>query len=145
MSLKQIATALVVNTKQFQQEKRSSIQNLETRMSKLATTVGKLESRDSGKLPPQSIINPKQNVNAVTLRSGKQLKELVKLIPNNVVEEEIEKEDDGSRCWNFLWAVIDCVGFIHGFKIGLKSTIRDIRPCRAIFLIMGILMGGSII
>ena len=32
-----------------------------------------MQSRDSGKLPSQTIVNPRENVNAITLRSGKQL------------------------------------------------------------------------
>ena len=56
---------------QFQKETRASIQNLENQMGQLATSVSKLESQ--GKLPFQTIVNPRQNVSAVSLRSGKEL------------------------------------------------------------------------
>ncbi|XP_043812729.1 uncharacterized protein LOC122723696 [Manihot esculenta] len=71
MSLEDIVQSLANSTLAFQQETKSSIQNLENQMSQLATSVSKLESQ--GKLSSQTIPNPKQNVSAITLRSGKQL------------------------------------------------------------------------
>ncbi|KAL0288189.1 UNVERIFIED_CONTAM: hypothetical protein Sangu_2667600 [Sesamum angustifolium] len=62
---------LVANTQQFQQETRASIQNLESQVSQLAFSVSRLESQ--GKLPSQTIINPKQNVSAITMCSEKEL------------------------------------------------------------------------
>ena len=43
-------------------------------MGQRITTINQLQSRDSGKLPSQTIVNPRENANAITLRSGKQLK-----------------------------------------------------------------------
>ncbi|XP_010245878.1 PREDICTED: uncharacterized protein LOC104589313 [Nelumbo nucifera] len=71
MSLDEIVKALATNTQQFQQETRTSIQNLENQVSQLATAVSRLESQGSRKLPSQTIVNPKQN--ASTLRNGKEL------------------------------------------------------------------------
>ncbi|KAL2232428.1 UNVERIFIED_CONTAM: hypothetical protein Sindi_1422800 [Sesamum indicum] len=62
-------------TQQFQQQTQTSIQNLKSQISQLASSVGKLESQ--GKLPSQSVINPRQNASAITLRSGKELQEHV--------------------------------------------------------------------
>ncbi|KAL2232540.1 UNVERIFIED_CONTAM: Retrovirus-related Pol polyprotein from transposon 17.6 [Sesamum indicum] len=59
----------------FQQQTQTSIQNLESQISQLASSVGKLESQ--GKLPSQSVINPRQNASAIVLRSGKELQEHV--------------------------------------------------------------------
>ena len=59
---------------QFQQETKASMLNLENQMSQLATTVGKLENQNSGRFPSQPEVNPKQNVSAITLQSGKELK-----------------------------------------------------------------------
>ncbi|XP_031095193.1 uncharacterized protein LOC115999484 [Ipomoea triloba] len=96
MSLEDIVKSLAINTQQFQQqtqqfqqETRTSIQHLESQMSQLASTVSRLESQ--GKLPSQTIVNPKQNVSAITLRSGKELPEhtQVRKTPNR---EETEKE-----------------------------------------------------
>ena len=71
MSLEDIVQSLATNIQQFQQETRSSIQNLENQVSQLATSLNKLESQ--GKLPSQTVVNQKENVSAITLRSGKEL------------------------------------------------------------------------
>ncbi|KAL0389292.1 UNVERIFIED_CONTAM: hypothetical protein Scaly_0286300 [Sesamum calycinum] len=70
-SLEDMMKILVANTQQFQQETRASIQNLESQVSQLASSVSRLESQ--GKLPSQTIINPKQNVSAITMCSEKEL------------------------------------------------------------------------
>ncbi|XP_024046444.1 uncharacterized protein LOC112100833 [Citrus clementina] len=70
----------------------ASIQNLENQMSQLATTVSRLESQVLGRLPSQSEVNPKQNVSAVILRSGKELQEPSKKV-TKYVEDELEKNE----------------------------------------------------
>ena len=60
--------------------------NLENKMSQLSTTVGKLESQNSGCLPSQPEVNPKQNVSTIMLRSGKELKEPAKRAQNLQVQ-----------------------------------------------------------
>ncbi|KAL0320284.1 UNVERIFIED_CONTAM: hypothetical protein Sradi_5289900 [Sesamum radiatum] len=55
----------------LENQTRASIHNLESQVSQLASSVSRLESR--GKLPSQTIINPKQNVSAITLCSEKEL------------------------------------------------------------------------
>ncbi|KAL0386479.1 UNVERIFIED_CONTAM: hypothetical protein Slati_4600100 [Sesamum latifolium] len=81
-SLEDMMKTSITNTQQFQQDTRTciqnlenqtrvSIQNLESQVSQLASSVSRLESRDM--LPSQTIINPKQNVNAITLCSEKEL------------------------------------------------------------------------
>ncbi|KAK4383928.1 hypothetical protein Sango_3107300 [Sesamum angolense] len=61
------------SVQQFQLSTQTSIQNLESQLSQLASSVSKLESQ--GKLPSQTVINPKQNASAIVLRSGKELQE----------------------------------------------------------------------
>ena len=56
----------------FQQETRSSINNLEKQMRQVASSVEKLKAQINGKLPSQAL-NPKENVSVITLRSGKEL------------------------------------------------------------------------
>ncbi|XP_031108716.1 uncharacterized protein LOC116013208 [Ipomoea triloba] len=104
MSLEDIVKSLAINTQQFQrdtqqfqqqtqqfqQETRTSIQHLESQMSQLASTVSRLESQ--GKLPSQPIVNPKQNVSAITLRSGKGLEEHTQVRKTFNQDEETEKE-----------------------------------------------------
>ncbi|XP_021744944.1 uncharacterized protein LOC110710909 [Chenopodium quinoa] len=50
-------------------------QNLESQVSQISSAVSRLEAKDSGKLPSQTELNPKQQANAITLRNGKELKE----------------------------------------------------------------------
>jgi hypothetical protein len=71
----------------FQQETRSSIHNLEKQMGQVASNVGKLKAQMNGKLPSQAL-NPKENVSAIMLRSGKELEEQ----RSKQIEMEEEKE-----------------------------------------------------
>ena len=61
-------------------------------MSPLVTTVSRLESQVLGRLLSQSEVNPKQNVSAVILRSGKELQEPSKKV-TEYVEDELEKNE----------------------------------------------------
>jgi len=72
MYLEEIVKSLAINTQMFQQETRVSIQNLETQISHLASSVRNIET-NRGKLPSQLEINPRQNASAMTLRSGKEV------------------------------------------------------------------------
>ena len=49
----------------------SNISELKEQISKLTTSVNKLENR--GKLPSQPDVNPRQNASAIALRSGKEI------------------------------------------------------------------------
>ncbi|XP_073275456.1 uncharacterized protein [Primulina huaijiensis] len=62
MSLDGIVKALAENTQKFQQETRASIQNLGTQITQISTSVSKLEAQNSGKLPSQTVVNPKMQV-----------------------------------------------------------------------------------
>jgi len=73
MSLDEIVKALANNTQQFQQETKNSIQNIERQIGQLASSVSKLEAQGSGKLPSQTIMNPRENASAILLRSGKEV------------------------------------------------------------------------
>ena len=88
MSLEDIVKSLATNTHLFQQETRASIQNLETQVSQLATSLGKMEA-NKGKLPAQPEVNPRENANAIVLRSGK---EVQTSSPRLTVPKEIRKE-----------------------------------------------------
>jgi len=79
------------NVMSFQQETRSSIHNLEKQMGQVASSVGKLEAQMNGKLPSQTL-NPKENVSAIMLRSGKELEEKRSKQIEMEEEEEIENE-----------------------------------------------------
>ncbi|XP_073131674.1 uncharacterized protein [Henckelia pumila] len=82
---------------QHPQETRASIQKLNTQMGQLATAVNMLEALNSNSLPSQTVVNPRENVSAITLRSGKELKvneEVVKEPVQNKDEQESKVEED---------------------------------------------------
>ena len=58
-------------TQQFQQQTKEDIQDLRSQISQLVTSMNKLENQ--GKLPSQPTVNPRQDVNAINLRSGKEI------------------------------------------------------------------------
>jgi PIN domain nuclease of toxin-antitoxin system len=72
MPLENIVKSLATNTQTFQQETGASIQNLKNQISLLASSVYKIES-NKGRLPSQAKINPKKNISAMILRSGKEV------------------------------------------------------------------------
>ncbi|XP_074300457.1 uncharacterized protein LOC141631725 [Silene latifolia] len=78
------------NQVQFQQETKASIQNLENQFGQMSSDLGRLEARDSGKLPSQTIPNPKPNASAMTLRSGKELQGSKAKISEIIEQEEEE-------------------------------------------------------
>ena len=57
----------------FNKKTKASIRNLEAQMGQMAATLSQIQARDSGKLLSQTIVNPRENANAITLRIGKQL------------------------------------------------------------------------
>ncbi|XP_075473857.1 uncharacterized protein LOC142504900 [Primulina tabacum] len=98
MSLDEIVKALAENTQKFQQETRASIQILGTQITQIATSVSKLEAQNSGKLPSQTVVNPKENASAMILRSGKEIDQKntspTKDTEEKGTAEEIEGEFD---------------------------------------------------
>ena len=67
--MKQMATKNI----QFQQNMGATIQDLQTLIGQLATTINLLQQQGSSNIPAQQIINPKGNVSVITLRSGREL------------------------------------------------------------------------
>ncbi|XP_074298219.1 uncharacterized protein LOC141629046 [Silene latifolia] len=78
---------------QNQKENKASIQNIETQLGQMATTINRLEAKDSNVLPSQTVVNPK-NVSAISLRNGRQLVEAekVKRKDKEPVIHEVEEE-----------------------------------------------------
>ncbi|KAG8478058.1 hypothetical protein CXB51_027365 [Gossypium anomalum] len=70
-SLETIVERLANSTEKFQLKTEMHLQELDKQVSKLALTVSRLESQ--GKLPSQTEPNPRHNVSAITLKSGKGL------------------------------------------------------------------------
>eukprot|EP00257_Ricinus_communis_P025962 XP_025013376.1 uncharacterized protein LOC107261380 [Ricinus communis] len=73
------------------QGNESKYSNLEAQVGQLASSLSKLESQ--GKLPSQTIVNPRHNASVITLRSGKELKEFDDAKRHGqALEEGVEKE-----------------------------------------------------
>jgi hypothetical protein len=103
MSLEDIVKSLATNTLQFQQETRASIQSLDNQMGQMATAISQLEAQSSGKLPSQTVVNPRENASAIVLRSGKEVEIPVKAAPtsskqekekNVVADKNVPNDDD---------------------------------------------------
>ncbi|XP_022875745.1 uncharacterized protein LOC111394216 [Olea europaea var. sylvestris] len=95
MSLEDIVKSLATNTlqfqqetKQFQQEARANIKSLDNQMREMATGINGLEAQGSGKLPSRTIVNPRENACAITLRSGKEVEILVKIVPTSSKQQK---------------------------------------------------------
>ena len=54
--------------------------------------MNKLEAKESDKLPSQTELNPRQNVNAITLRSGKKLEAQAENRENRKSEVAVKEE-----------------------------------------------------
>ena len=75
-------------TKQFLQEARANIQNLDNQMGQMATAISRLEAQSSGKLPFQTVVNPRENPSAIVLRSGKEVEIPIKAVPALLKQEK---------------------------------------------------------
>ncbi|KAK9691281.1 hypothetical protein RND81_09G186900 [Saponaria officinalis] len=101
MSTEDMIRALVNNQTRFQQETQNIIKNLENQVDQLATSISRLEAKDSGVLTSTTMTNPEANVSAVSLRNGRQLVELEKkknssteVVNNKEEKVSVEKVDD---------------------------------------------------
>ncbi|KAF1881774.1 hypothetical protein Lal_00014523 [Lupinus albus] len=97
-SLEELVRQMTMQNIQFHKETRasiqrqeSSIQNITTQMGQMATSLNTLQSKNSDKLPSQTMINPK-NVSAITLRSGKPIE-----LPTSTPGSALQKVNDIGR------------------------------------------------
>ena len=86
-------------TVQFQQQTEASIQNLQTQIGQLATSLNQLQPQGPNTLPSQTIPNPKGNVSAISLRSGRQIQEpkLAADVTESTSRNESEKLKNDSK------------------------------------------------
>ncbi|KAL2903905.1 Dynein regulatory complex protein 9 [Bienertia sinuspersici] len=70
---------------QYQQKTDTHLQNIDTKIGQICTSLSNLESQLSGKLPSQPHLNPKEQVNRVILREIEEANELEEL---EVIGEE---------------------------------------------------------
>ncbi|XP_065627697.1 uncharacterized protein LOC136061108 [Quercus suber] len=97
MSLEVIVKSLATNTlqfqqemKQFQREAKANIQSLENHMGQMATAISLLEAQSSGKLPSQTVVNPRENASAIVLRSEND--------QNVVADKNVPNDDEVPNC-----------------------------------------------
>ena len=73
----------------------------------MATANSQLEAQSLGKLPSQTIVNPRENASAIILRSGKEVEILVKAAPaslkqeneqNVVADQNIPNDNEVPKC-----------------------------------------------
>ena len=57
-------------------------------MGQMATTISRLKALSSGKLPSQTIVNQRENVSAIVLRSDKEVEIPVKAAPASLKQEK---------------------------------------------------------
>ncbi|XP_042422696.1 uncharacterized protein LOC122010284 [Zingiber officinale] len=65
----------ILQQQQSQQRTDSAIQNIERQIGQLASSLNQMQAQGSSQLPSQTTPNPKGNVSALTLRSGKRVAE----------------------------------------------------------------------
>ncbi|KAL0378795.1 UNVERIFIED_CONTAM: hypothetical protein Sradi_3185000 [Sesamum radiatum] len=95
MSLEDMVKSLAVTTQEAKvglQETRTGLSHLGNQISQLATSFNQLAAQVSGKLPSQTEANPKENVSAMTLRSGKELQPTESIPTKTKGEEEIHDD-----------------------------------------------------
>ena len=73
---------------QFMTRTDAAIRNLEVQVGQISNVIN---TRPQGSLPSNTVVNPKEQVQAVTLRSGKELDEPVKI---HVEQSETQKKVD---------------------------------------------------
>ncbi|PPD94918.1 hypothetical protein GOBAR_DD08066 [Gossypium barbadense] len=74
------------------QSLESIVKQLQTRASSTDVNLGNLQAQVNNRLPSQPMVNPRDNVSAITLRSGKELRSILKKVQNSD-EEDITKAD----------------------------------------------------
>ena len=57
-------------------------------MGQMATAISRLEAQSLGKLPSQTVVNPRENASAIVLRSGKEVEIPVKAVPASLKQEK---------------------------------------------------------
>ncbi|KAL2896063.1 Tropomyosin, partial [Bienertia sinuspersici] len=103
---------------QYQQKADTHLQNIDTQIGQICTSLSNLESQLSGELPSQPHPNPKEQVNRVILREPEEANEL----------EELEVVSDESSNTIKLLDAINCSFESNGEKIELNMIDKDLIP-----------------
>ncbi|CAM8960344.1 unnamed protein product [Rhodiola kirilowii] len=87
-SLEDVVKELAITIQQNQAKNDETLAELSKQMSNLAQTISELK-RDPRRLPSQTVPNPRGNVSALTLRSGKDLNEVVKESASDQITDDV--------------------------------------------------------
>ncbi|XP_052483033.1 uncharacterized protein LOC105781540 [Gossypium raimondii] len=79
------------NSSQQQPSHQNLMKQLQTRASSTDVNLGNLQAQVNNRLPSQPVANPRDNVSAITLRSGKELRSILKKGQNSNEEDETEQ------------------------------------------------------
>ncbi|XP_016704294.2 uncharacterized protein [Gossypium hirsutum] len=69
-----------------------TVKQLQTRASSTNVNLGNLQAQVNNRLPSQPVANPRDNVSAITLRNGKELRSILKKVQNSNEEGETEAD-----------------------------------------------------
>ncbi|KAH7576792.1 hypothetical protein JRO89_XS01G0150300 [Xanthoceras sorbifolium] len=95
-------------------------------MGHMAIAINRLEAQSSGKLPSQTVVNPRENASAIVLRSGSEVEILVKTSPASskqeneksiVADRNIPNDDDISKHVHSSTLTMEFDGEIVKFNI----------------------------
>ncbi|KAL4386011.1 hypothetical protein GQ457_09G016100 [Hibiscus cannabinus] len=92
-SLESLVERLEQSQEKFQNRTKLHIHKLEKQMCQLAKTVGRLESQ--GKLPSQTITNPKENVGIPTPKPEQSPYDVQPLFPSRFIKEDKQGDEKG--------------------------------------------------
>ncbi|PPD86139.1 hypothetical protein GOBAR_DD16922 [Gossypium barbadense] len=73
------------------QSLESAVKQLQTRASSTDVNLGNLQAQVNNRLPSQLVANLRDNVSAVTLRNGKELRSILKKVQNSDKEDDTEE------------------------------------------------------
>ncbi|CAN6571013.1 unnamed protein product [Malus baccata var. baccata] len=91
-SLEDLIASLANSTQSHQQKTDKAIENLERQMSQLASLMG--QQHQPGRLPNQTVTNPNaEQLNAMTLRSGKEVFEHPRLQQGELQTKNLEQDE----------------------------------------------------
>ncbi|XP_073133223.1 uncharacterized protein [Henckelia pumila] len=79
-------------------EKKDNIQNLNTQVGQLEIAINKLEAHNSTGLDSHTVVNPRENISAITLKNGKELEDQANVVPsptNKNKDNEIKVKEKG--------------------------------------------------
>ncbi|XP_073153072.1 uncharacterized protein [Henckelia pumila] len=102
-----------------------------TPVGQLATAINKLEAQHSSSFPSQTILNPKENANAITLRNGKELKIQEKVfMPSSKYEQDEEvrmenKEPNQGDTQKGKFPPLSEYKHVPPFPLALKESRKD--------------------